>query len=644
MEAFERAPPESLQDLLDLDTSNPENIEKMDISENNVHDDTDDALETMLMEEDDNIRSQEAVVSSADVIDAQPVLNSPMQHTTMNTPQNKMVTVSQPIQVLTQQKLGTSGVVTKFIVKKTATSAAKTNHAVLATTGTTQTKTTTGLQTITLGNNLTLSPIKGGFKIPISPLKNSSLKVSMIPASSSSTSNTLRTINFNKLVGGSRQQVQAKSNFQFQTLAPNHRVSVSNIQRFPQNVVVQQPQQLQVPAQRLQCVRLMPTANASNGSVAGISNVIATQASSTLPIGTAVLQTQRVQPFINIQTAPNTMQTLQSQVQVQTTPVQQQKPVHQRLIMPATSLQLNQPVANISPGTVLQSGNMGYAMVPAKYVEQLKKQLSGQMFQQNNETSSSPTSEASNLSIQQGNLKVPMNGKIRKPCNCTKSMCLKLYCECFANGHFCDGCNCINCHNNLEFDGDRSKAIKSCLERNPMAFRPKIGRGRDDNRTHQKGCNCKRSGCLKNYCECYEARIPCTSKCKCIGCKNIEGESTANLEQHSLMNLADAAAVRCQQQAAARSRISTQIGEIRSVRPKPQISQSLANERLPYTFFTQEVIEATCTCLLAQAEEAEKTNRSIPVAEMMILEEFGRCLMQIIQAASKAKTVSHAGT
>jgi len=26
-------------------------------------------------------------------------------------------------------------------------------------------------------------------------------------------------------------------------------------------------------------------------------------------------------------------------------------------------------------------------------------------------------------------------------------------------------------------------------------------------RQHCKGCNCKRSGCLKNYCECYEVSI-----------------------------------------------------------------------------------------------------------------------------------------
>jgi len=30
-----------------------------------------------------------------------------------------------------------------------------------------------------------------------------------------------------------------------------------------------------------------------------------------------------------------------------------------------------------------------------------------------------------------------------------------------------------------------------------------VGKG-GNVRQHCKGCNCKRSGCLKNYCECYE--------------------------------------------------------------------------------------------------------------------------------------------
>ena len=49
------------------------------------------------------------------------------------------------------------------------------------------------------------------------------------------------------------------------------------------------------------------------------------------------------------------------------------------------------------------------------------------------------------------------------------------YCDCFANGEFCHNCNCNNCANNLEHEEERSRAIKSCLDRNPMAFHPKIG-------------------------------------------------------------------------------------------------------------------------------------------------------------------------
>jgi len=57
-------------------------------------------------------------------------------------------------------------------------------------------------------------------------------------------------------------------------------------------------------------------------------------------------------------------------------------------------------------------------------------------------------------------------------------------------------------------------------------YRPKIGKAKDTTgdvlRKHTKGCNCKRSGCLKNYCECYEAKIACSNNCKCIGCRNVE--------------------------------------------------------------------------------------------------------------------------
>ncbi|XP_034471652.1 protein lin-54 homolog [Drosophila innubila] len=37
-----------------------------------------------------------------------------------------------------------------------------------------------------------------------------------------------------------------------------------------------------------------------------------------------------------------------------------------------------------------------------------------------------------------------------------------------------------------------------------------------------KGCCCKRSQCIKNYCDCYQSMATCSIYCKCIGCRNTE--------------------------------------------------------------------------------------------------------------------------
>lgn len=103
-------------------------------------------------------------------------------------------------------------------------------------------------------------------------------------------------------------------------------------------------------------------------------------------------------------------------------------------------------------------------------------------------------------------------------CNCRSTKCLKLYCECLRQGKMCNNCNCTGCENHAE-SRFRSERVLYIEKKNPNAFKPIIVEN-DANKVHNKGCNCRRSHCLKNYCECHQFGVKCTEACKCTECKN----------------------------------------------------------------------------------------------------------------------------
>lgn len=231
----------------------------------------------------------------------------------------------------------------------------------------------------------------------------------------------------------------------------------------------------------------------------------------------------------------------------------------------------------------------------------------------------------------------------KKPCNCTKSMCLKLYCDCFANGEFCLDCNCKDCHNNLEHEAERSRAIKSSLERNPGAFKPKIGvaakagKTIDMERLHQRGCHCKKSNCLKNYCECYEAKVPCTERCKCQSCRNTEHDRHNKFKDKFITTAGGLAQLAAAAAADSRARSGSPYSDFEGsdvvVEGDDQQKCQFNPKSQPWFYMTEDVLETTTMCLVAQAQEFEQTLTEDEL-EKSVLKEFGRCIEQIIESAS----------
>jgi len=106
-------------------------------------------------------------------------------------------------------------------------------------------------------------------------------------------------------------------------------------------------------------------------------------------------------------------------------------------------------------------------------------------------------------------------------CKCKKTKCSKLYCTCFERKVFCDSlCRCTDCYNTIDNGEIVKKAIDEILDRNPNAFCKKFNSVETRNYGN-KGCKCRKSACLKKFCECYRAHIHCSINCQSINCQKI---------------------------------------------------------------------------------------------------------------------------
>ncbi|XP_076297254.1 protein lin-54 homolog isoform X1 [Lasioglossum baleicum] len=490
------------------------------------------------------------------------------------------------------------------------------------------------------------STIKSPTKILPAPTLGSQLKASAISSQQST---------FPSANKPSVQQSPQKVIIRQSSLKPGTVLGSGQVIRIPanQNIVTgsNQVHQIQMPGRQVQYVRLVSTPSSGTTNVVTVGKAKSQTTLQTVGVSQKIGGQQQIVKVVPLNTSNQSLRTVAPKATLTSS--------GQRLLIPATATvggnQSKNTVAipasalsQLASGQAVLStnSNVGNIVVlPAQYIQQqttddakIKSQQATPSLLGSTQNSQASTGNLSvgpvieNKGSQRSYTSVEPNGiRPRKPCNCTKSQCLKLYCDCFANGEFCHMCNCNNCSNNLGNEEERQRAIKSCLERNPNAFRPKIGKGREtgeDIRRHNKGCNCKRSGCLKNYCECYEAKIPCSGNCKCIGCRNVE---EPNLEKKSLKDLAEAAEVRTTQLTLNKAKL--QLSEM-AFRP-PAISNTGA--RQPFNFLTDKVVEITCQCLMAQADEAERNMFDDDTSQRLIIEEFGRCLKEIIESAHKAQ-------
>ena len=114
-----------------------------------------------------------------------------------------------------------------------------------------------------------------------------------------------------------------------------------------------------------------------------------------------------------------------------------------------------------------------------------------------------------------------MEIKEKPCCNCTKTKCMKKYCECFANKRFCKDCHCQDCMNRLPLYNNSNNNMRYLTDTDLII------------------CTCTKSNCNKKYCECYKAGKKCNEKCRCLNCmnSNSSNSSTNIVNNNNIINI-----------------------------------------------------------------------------------------------------------
>ena len=118
-------------------------------------------------------------------------------------------------------------------------------------------------------------------------------------------------------------------------------------------------------------------------------------------------------------------------------------------------------------------------------------------------------------------------------------LCYNCKCEnCENKSYFIDGTNNtnnnINNIKNINIDSKKEEEEINDIKNNKQN-NENNNEITDNNLKKLIICTCSKSGCNKNYCECFKAKVKCNNKCRCIKCLNKPEDSSIPLDEEKII-------------------------------------------------------------------------------------------------------------